>query len=70
MELNQPSWEKGMTKKDRRKIEQIIKIVEDRDVLLRKAGMLGNARKNVQSSKTKSKWKKLKQEDHQQSGRT
>jgi hypothetical protein len=50
-----------MTKKERqRNLERLIKVVEERDVLLRNAGMLGNDRKNVHSFKSKSKRNKLK----------
>jgi hypothetical protein len=36
-----------------RNMKRIIKVVEDRDILLRNAGMLANDQKNVQSSKSK-----------------
>jgi hypothetical protein len=47
-------------KEDRRNIKRIIKTIEDRDVLLRNAGMLFIDQKNVKSSKSKSKRKKWK----------
>jgi len=36
-------------------MKQLIKAVEDRNVLLRNAGMLANDKKNVQSAKSKRK---------------
>jgi hypothetical protein len=48
-------------KEHRRNMRRIAKAVEDRDVMLRNAGIRVNDQKNVQSSKSKSKLKKLKQ---------
>ena len=47
-------------KEDQRNIKRIIKTIEDRDVLLRNAGMLVVDQKNVKSSKSKSKREKRK----------
>ena len=39
----------------RRNLKRLMKAVEDRDVLLRNAGILVNDQKNVQSTKSKRK---------------
>jgi hypothetical protein len=45
----------GSDQKHQRNMKQLIKAVEDRDVLLRNAGMRDNDQKNVQASKSKRK---------------
>jgi hypothetical protein len=48
-----------MTKKEhQRKIGRIIKVVEDRDILLRKAGRRAEDLQNAQSTKSKRKKRK------------